>query len=310
MSVFLTSLAVFGALLAGTYCVAGLQRIAALGLGRAIDALALPILEAARLVRQEDLAPRGADGLLFRSAPLVALASIALAALVVPFGPGLVGFDPSIGIFYFIVVLGPFVPAMMNAGWSQNSKEGLLGSFRAAAHLISYEVPLGFAAIGPAMAAESLSTVRIVEGQGGLWYGAWQPVGFAIFLLAALFMTYRHPFDIPKAGSELEGGVLAEYSGPRLLLFRAALDGIFFLLMAMAAVLFLGGWRGPLLPGPLWLALKTFALAYLMLWVDSFAPRLRLDQMLGFAWKVLVPASLVNVALVGAPLLFFFEGGR
>ncbi len=302
-------LVLFG-LLVGAYGVAVLERLTALGPRRLVTALALPVSEAAALLRQEDLAPRGADRLLFRSAPLIVLAVVALVGLVVPVGPGFIGFDPSIGLFYFIVVLSPFVIAMMNAGWSQNSKEGLFGTFRAAAHLISYEVPLGFAAIGPVMAAESLSTMRIVEAQSGLWYAVWQPLGLAIYLLAALFMTFRHPFDIPQAGAELEGGVLSEYTGPRLLLFKMSLDAVFLLLMAMGVDIFFGGWQGPLLAGPIWFALKTGVLTGLVLWAARFAPRLRQDQMLALAWKVLLPASLVNVALVGILALLIPGGGR
>ncbi len=309
MNAFIPASVVFGGLLVGIYGIAVLDRLVRLGPLRTVDALVMPILEALSLIGQQNLIPRNADGLLFRSAPLVALASIALAALVVPVGQGLIGLDTSIGIFFFIVVLGPFVPAMMNAGWGQNSKDGLFGTFRAATHLLSYEVPLGFAAIGPVIAAQSLSTVQIVDRQVTLLYAAWQPLGLAIFLVASLFMTYRHPFDTPLAGSELEGGVLAEYSGLRLLLFKAALDGIFFLLMAMAVVLFFGGWLGPLLPGPLWFAIKTFLLAWGVLWVSRFFPSLRHDQMLGLAWKLLVPASLANVLVVGIPALFLFGGG-
>ncbi len=296
-------------LLAGAYGIAVLERLIALGPRQIVTALVLPISEAAALLRQEDLVPRGADGLLFRSAPLIALAVVALAGLVIPVGPGFIGFDPAIGLFYFIVVLSPFVVAMMNAGWSQNSKDGLFGTFRAAAHLISYEVPLGFAAIGPVMAAESLSTTRIVEAQTGLWYAVWQPLGLAIYLLAALFVTFRHPFDIPQAGTELEGGVLSEYTGPRLLLFKTSLNAVFLLLMAMGVALFFGGWQGPFLAGPIWFALKTGALAGLVLWAARFAPRLRQDQMLTLAWKVLLPASLVNVALVGILALLIPGGG-
>jgi NADH-quinone oxidoreductase subunit H len=304
MSALLSALAALLALLAGAYVVVVLKRALDSGAGGIARAALSPLAEAASLLRQEDLSPRGADGLLFKSAPLVALTVAGLGALVIPLGPGLVGFDPSIGVFYFIVVLGPFVIAMMNAGWGQNTKAGLLGAFRAAPHLISYEVPLGFAVIGPVMAAESLSTVRIVEAQSSLWYAAWQPLGVVIYLVSALFMTYQHPFDIPQAGSELAGGVLAEYSGPRLLLYRIALNALFALLVALGVVVFLGGWQGPLLPAPVWFLLKVLGLAALTLWAVRFMPRLRHDQMLALAWKILLPASLVNVALVGILILF------
>ncbi len=310
MNLFVSSLVVIAGLVLGAYAVAVLDAAVAHGPRWIGAAIVLPLREALALLRQEDLVPRGADGFLFRSAPLVALAAVALAALVIPLGPQLVGFDPAIGLFYFIVVLGPFVIALMNAGWSQNGKEGLFGTFRAAAYLVSYEVPLGFAAIGPVMAAESLSTVRIVEAQRGLWYAVWQPLGLAIYLVTALYTSYRHPFDIPQAGSELEGGVLGEYSGARLLLFKLVLNALFLLLMAMGVVLFFGGWHGPLLPGPVWLVLKTFALAAAVLWTSRFAPRLRHDQMLALAWKILLPASLVNITMVGILALIVPGGGR
>ena len=310
MNALVHVLVVLLGLLLGAYGVAVLQQLTVLGPRHIVTAIMLPIDETAALLRQENLAPRGADGFLFRSAPLIAFATVSLAALVIPLGPDLVGFDPSIGLFYFIVVLGPFVIAMMNAGWSQNAKEGLFGAFRAAAYLISFEVPLGFAAIGPVMAAESLSTVRIVEAQAGLWYAVWQPLGLAIYVVAALMMAFRHPFDIAQAPSELEGGVLAEYAGPRLLLCKVALNAIFVLLMAMGVVLFFGGWHGPLLAAPIWFGLKTFALAAIVLWVTRFLPRLRHDQMLTLAWKILLPASLVNITLVGILALIIPGGGR
>src|SRR6266700_6342766 len=309
MNALLISLEVLLGLFIGTYCIAVLQQLMLLGLRRVGIAFTLPIANAVQLLRQENLVPRGADFFLYRSAPFIALAVVALTALVIPLGPNLIGFDPSIGLFYFIVLLSPFVVAMMNAGWSQNSKEGLLSTFRAAAYLVSYEVPIGFAAIGPAMAAQSLSTQRIVETQAGLWYVVWQPLGLVIYLLAALFVTFRHPFDSALAGDEFEGGVFAEYSGPRLLLFKIALDAIYLILMSMGVVLFFGGWQGPWLPGPVWFVLKTFLLAGIVLWAARFLPRLRHDQILSLSWKILLPASLLNITLVGILTLFISGGG-
>ena len=299
MNSLLIVLGVLGGLLAGAYGVAALQRLLDLGPRRVGTALVLPLTTAFSLLRQTDLTPRAADGWLFHSAPLVALTTAALAALVIPLGPDLLGFDPAIGLFYFVIVFGPFIVAVMNAGWGQNSKAGLFGTFRAAAHLLAYEVPFGFAVIGPVMAAGSLQVSRVVAAQSGLWYAVWQPLGLALYLVSALFLTFRHPFDIPQAGSELGGGVLGEYSGPRLLLFRLALDGLFGVVMAMGVVLFFGGWQGPWLPPAVWMVLKTGALAAAVLWATRFVPRLRQDQMLSLAWKVLLPAALLNVALVG-----------
>jgi NADH-quinone oxidoreductase subunit H len=310
MNMIATSLLVLLGLLIGTYSIAVLQQLVLLGPRHIGAAFSLPVSDALLLLRQENLLPRGADYFLFRSAPFIALGVVALVSLVIPLGPNLVGFDPSIGLFYFLVLLSPFVVAMMNAGWSQNAKVGLFGTFRAAAYLVSYEVPIGFAAIGPVMAAQSLSTQHIVDSQAGLWYVVWQPLGLVIYVLAALFVTFRHPFDSALGGSELEGGVLAEYSGPRLLLFKIALDAIFLLLMSMGVVLFFGGWQGPLLPAPLWFAIKTFVLAGLVLWGGRFLPRLRHDQILTLSWKILLPAALLNITLVGILTLVLTGGSR
>lgn len=290
-------------LLGGVYAVAVLQGIFAFGVRRWPAALVTPLARAATLLSRQPGIPQGADRLLFTSAPLVALATVAVAALVVPLSPTLHAFDPSIGLFYFLVCVGPFAVALMNAGWGANGTLGLFGTFRAAAHLLSYEVPFGFSANGPAMDAESLSTVRVVEAQAGLWFIVWQPLGFAIYVIAALMMSFRRPFDLPQAGSELAGGVLAEYSGGRLLLFRVALDALFVLFAAMGTILFLGGWHGPMLPAPVWFVVKTVVLAAALLALGRAVPRLRHDQMLAFAWKVLLPASLMNVAIVGIAML-------
>lgn len=307
MNPFATSALVFTALLVGAYAIAVVDRVARHGVRRVASALTMPARIAASTFRQQDLAPKGRDRVLLRSSAYLAFATVALGALVIPIGNGLVGFSPSIGLFFFLVVLGPFVVAMFDAGWGSGSKEGVFGAFRAVAHLLSYEVPLGFAAIGPAMAARSLSLTRIVDGQATLWYVVWQPLGFVLFLVTAPVMTYRHPFDLPIA-DEIGGGVLGARAGASLALMRVALDALFLLVMALGATLFLGGWRGPLLPGPLWFALKTLGLAALVLVAARRLPRLRQDQMLSLAWKILLPASLVNVALVGVLALVLPAG--
>jgi NADH-quinone oxidoreductase subunit H len=309
MNILLTSLLVLVCLFIGTYGIAVLEHIVQDGPARITSALMLPLAQGLLPMRQENVEPRHADTFLFRSAPYITWAVIALTALIIPLGPQVIAFNPTIGLFYFIVLLSPFVVGIMNAGWSQNGKEGLFATFRAAAYLISYEVPIGFAAIGPVMAAQSLSTQRIVESQAHLWYVVWQPLGLVIYLLASLFVTFRHPFESAIGGSELEGGVFAEYSGTRLLMFRIALHALFLLLMAMGVVLFFGGWQGPFLPPPLWVVLKTFGLSALVLWVTRFLPRLRSDQMLTFSWKVLLPASLLNITLVGI-LALIIPGGK
>lgn len=232
-----------------------------------------------------------------------------LAAWVVPFGAGRVGGDPAVGLFFFLALLAPVVVALANAGWSANGKFGVVASIRAAAHIVAYEVVLGFAILGPAMAAESLSIVRIVESQQELWNVVWQPLGIALYLVSVMMAAYRAPFDTPFAGSELTGGVLGEYGGARLLVFRAALAALLFIVAAVGAAVYLGGWHGPpgigrFLPGPVWMLLKSYALVAVILWVGRLVPRVGHEQMLAFAWKVVLPVSFVNLTLVGVLMLW------
>ena len=297
-SAWLPALVTLLALLVGAYALAALDRLFALGLRAWRNALLAPLVEGAALLRQRATRPTKPDDLLFRTAPLIALVVAGLTALALPVGPGVGGFDPSIGLFYFIVLFSPLIIAVMNAGWSQNANVGVFATFRAAASLISYEVPLGFAMIGAPMAAQSLAIGRIVSAQSGLWFAVWQPLGLVIYLISAFVVCFRHPFDSPLAGSELEGGAFAEYSGARLLLFKIALNAVFLVLLAMGVELFFGGWQGPWLPGPIWLVSKTLLLAAVVMGLSRFAPRLRHDQILTLCWKALVPAVLFNIVLV------------
>lgn len=296
-------------LAAGAYGVAVLERcIVAPGAGRAgVRVLLQPFASAVRLFRAPNNLPLRPDGALFGTAPVTALVIVAMTAWVIPFGPDSAAGNPSVGLFYFVVLLGPVVVALANAGWSTNGKYGLIASMRAISHIIAYEVVMGFAILGPAMAAESLSIVSIVEAQQTMWYGIWQPLGLVLYLASALFTIYRPPFDTPLT-PEIAGGALAEYSGPRLLLFRAALAALLFVVSAAGAAIYLGGWQRPpligwLLPGAAWMLLKSFALAALLLWAGRHSPRFGHERMLTFSWKVILPLSFVNLAFVGILIL-------
>ena len=279
------------------------------GTRRASLALVQPLAATISLLRAQVAVPARPDTALFRSAPFVALGAVMLAAWVVPFGPGRVGGDPAVGLFLFLALLAPVVVALANAGWSTNGKFGVVAGIRAVAHIVAYEVVLGFALLGPAMVAESLSVVRIIEAQRALWNVVWQPLGLVLYLVSVMMAAYRAPFDTPFAGSELAGGVLAEYGGARLLVFRAALAALLFLVAAVGAALYLGGWHGPpvigrFLPGPAWMLLKSYALVALMLWVGRRMPRVGHEQMLAFSWKIVLPVSFVNLTLVGVLMLW------
>lgn len=295
---------------AAAYGTAVLERfVAPDGAGRrSLRAVLQPAVSALRLLSAKQPAPPNPDGALLYSAPVVALVAVALAAWVIPFAPRARGAETPIGLFIFIVLLGPVVVALANAGWGANGKYGLFASMRAISHIIAYEVVMGFAILGPAMAAESLSLVRIVEAQHAWWFGLWQPLGLVLYLAAALMAAYRRPFDTPLAGSELAGGVAAEYGGPILLLLRATLSALLFLVAAVGAALYLGGWYGPPVVGPLlpgwgWMLLKTYAVVALLLWVGRRTPRFGHEHMLAFSWKVVLPLSFLNLAVVGVLIL-------
>lgn len=262
-------------------------------------ALAEPLARGLRLARAPGRRLARADGLLWASAAAVAAASVVLAYAVVPLAPGQVPLDISLGLFYAMIVLGPLMVAFMNAGWGTNGKLGVLASFRAAAHVIGYEVTFGFAVLGPAMMAGSLSAVRIVEAQERVWFVVLQPGSFAVYLASALVLAYRYPFDLPFAGAELAGGVAREYAGLERAILASARHALTGLVAATGTVMFLGGWQGPLLPPVVWTVLKTAVLVAALTSLPLVLPRLRLDQMLAFAWKGVITFALVNIVLVG-----------
>ena len=317
LSGLITGLAQLGAVLVGAYFTAYLDnRLAAAASSQTATTsmvgpggLLQPLADALRLFFRRDNRLARADHLLFRSAPIVAFVAVFLVFSIVPWDVGLIGRDLNVGLFFFLAILGPVTIALMNATWGANSKNGVLAAYRAGAHLFSYEITIGFAIIGPVMEAQSLSMQKIVAGQGHFWYVVLQPLGFAIYFVSALIMSFRAPFDLPLAGSELAGGLLAEYSGARYGLYRLTLQALAFLLAAIGTALFLGGWQGlplvgPFLPGWLWFLLKTFGLLALMLGVGYRLPRLRVDQMLALAWKILLPMALFNILLIGIISLF------
>lgn len=243
-----------------------------------------------------------ADRWLLPAGPLVALCGVALGMVVIPFGPGLVGKDLGIGVFYFIVVIDFVVLGVALAGWGANTGDAVEACYRIVAQLVAYVVPLGLAIVGAIMMARSLSTVHIVEAQSRLWYIVTQPIGFALYLVTGLMQSYRAPFS-EAFDKSIGGGVLGVAGGWTALLWRITLGGLLFLVAGMGATLYLGGWQGPLLPGWLWMLLKTFALMALMLWLGRKVSPFSTAKMLALAWKVLIPVGLANVLIVGGLIL-------
>ncbi len=234
--------------------------------------------------------------------------SLSCGTVVLPFGPDLVARDLGIGVFYFIVVIDFVVLGVALTGWGANTPGAVESCYRIVAQLVAYVVPLGLAYVGAIMMAHSLSTTRIVEAQSGLWFIVLQPIGFALYVVSGLMQSYRHPFLEPFADG-IGGGILSVVGGWSALLWRIALAGVLFLVAAMGAVLFLGGWSGPWLPPPVWMAVKTYALMALMLWLGRLARPLSTAEMLALSWRVLIPVGLANVLVVGILILLHVGPG-
>lgn len=251
---------------------------------------------------QHNLDFLNADRWLLPAGPVVAFVGVALGMVVLPFGPSLIGRDLGIGVFYFIVVIDFVVLGLALSGWGANAPDAVEVCYRVVAQLVAYVVPLGLAYVGVIMMARSLSTVTIVKAQSNLWFIVLQPIGFLLYLVTGLLQSYRAPFLEPFA-AWIGCGVLGASGGWSALLWRAVLLGLLFVVAAMGAVLYLGGWNGPWMPGWAWMLIKTYALMALMLRLGRRVRLLSTAEMLAFSWKVLIPVGLVNVLLVGGMIL-------
>ena len=280
-----------------------------LGPNRAgIFGLLQPIADAVKLLCKEDIVPDAADGAIFRLAPAVVAVTAMLMFAVVPLGPDLVLFgrpvpmvisDLNVGVLFVFALSSLGVYGVALGGWASNSKFALLGGIRGAAQMISYELSLGLSLVPVVMLAGSFSLTAIVDAQAGLPFIVLQPISFAIFVISAMAESKRIPFDLPEAENELGAGFHMEYSGMRFGLFFLGEYVHIQVLGALTAVFFLGGWHGPLLPPIVWLMIKIFVVAVIMIWIRGTLPRLRYDQLMALGWKVLIPASLINIVLTG-----------
>lgn len=257
------------------------------------------IMDALKLLQKEDLTPRDADRVVFNLAPFLVFMPTIAAALVIPFGEGAVVRDLNIGVLFLFAITTMNVIAILAGGWASNSKYSLLGGFRSAAQLISYEVPLVLSALGAVMVAGTLKTGAIVAAQKDIWFIVYQPLGFLIFLLAGTAEVNRTPFDIPEAEQELVAGFNVEYSGMKFAMFFLAEFANMFIFAAIAVTLFLGGWQGPWLPGELWFLGKTLFVVFILMLFRWTYPRLRPDQLMAFSWKFLLPLAFLNLLVTG-----------
>jgi NADH-quinone oxidoreductase subunit H len=344
----------------------------------------LSVVHGLKVLMKEDFTPTGADSLVFTWAPVVTYLASVMTLLVIPFAPGLFGQDLNLGLLYFFAIGGLAVVGLLMAGWSSYNKYSLLGGLRAAAQVVSYEIPLTLSVVGLLLLAGTMSLNQLVLNQAG-WFTDWyifqQPLGALIFFIAATAEANRTPFDLTEADSEIVAGFATEYSGMRFGFFFFAEYVNVFIVSALFVTLFLGGWNAPfaipdawriqlsldpasfnigllfilaLVPlvltllfaapfwllssrirwwqaliigfvlanlfivalvvawayigldwvaGILWFMLKTYALVFTFVWMRGTLPRVRIDQLMGFAWKWLLPASLLNLFVTAAAII-------
>ncbi len=302
------------------------------------EGLFQPVADGVKMFTKEDIVPDAADKWVHFIAPCVVVAPTMLMFAVVPWGPGMVPVDMHVGLLFFFAISSISAVGLMAAGWASNNKFALLGAMRAVAQMVSYEIPAVLSLLAIVMITGSLSIVGLIAHQGGLiisssdvagipdlglgWF-VFTPVGFLAFVcffIAALAEGERTPFDIPEADSEIVAGYMTEYSGMKFGLFYLAQYVLNFLLCAITAVIFFGGWQGPgvgwlyaqgvsplnpegawvfnLLAGVLgvfYFLAKTYFFFFVMIWIRGAYPRLRVDQLMDFGWKFLIPLTLVNI---------------
>lgn len=267
------------------------------------------LADGVKLLLKEDLIPEGADTILFLIAPgLLTFTTLAVFALI-PFGGNihlfghtvpLVISDLDIGVLVFLALSSIGVYSVALGGWASNSKFSLIGAVRGVAQMISYELPLSLSLVPVFMMAGSLSLTDIVNAQASYPFIVVQPVSAAIFFICSVAESKRIPFDIPEGENELQAGFHTEYSGMRFALFFLGEYVNMILFGALMAIFFLGGWRGPLLPGPIWLLIKIAIIPFLLVWTRGTLPRMRYDHLMHFCWKVLMPIALANIVVTGA----------
>lgn len=272
------------------------------------------IADMIKLLSKEDITPTAADRVLYNAAPLVSFASVVLIWAVIPFTPFHFGVDLEIGALYFVAIASFGTLAIMVAGWASNNKYALLGAFRVVSLLVSYEVPLVFALLVPVLLAGSMSLLDIVNAQTGMWFVVLSPLAFVIFYVSSQAETGRAPFDLIEAESELVAGFNIEYSGMKFGMFFAAEFLHVFTNGILMALLFFGGWMGPLYyESPLiafaWLGAKGGLIYLTTLWLRNTVPRLRIDQIMAFNWKFLVPLSIANLIFISLALKVMQEIG-
>lgn len=277
-----------------------------------------PIADAVKAIFKEELTPSRADKLIFVLAPILTVFPMLVMTAVVPWGeqPYWQFSNINVGVLYILAVASISVYGVTLGGWASNNKLGLLGALRSTAQMISYELTLGLAFVGPILLAGSMGILDIVLAQKKLWYIFLQPLGFILYYIATLAEANRGPFDMPEAEQELVAGYVTEYSGMKFAVFFMAEYGKMIAVAMIGASLFLGGFLSPIgflskVPvlgilfgnGPHWLMLKTLIWLYTMIWIRATLPRVRFDQLMTLGWKVFFPLGLLNVVVTAIAII-------
>lgn len=267
-----------------------------------------PIADVIKLISKEDILPSWADRPIYWIAPLAIFVPAIAIWVTIPFSESLVLQNLDLGLFYIVAISILSVLGLVMAGWGSANKYAMLGALRAVGQLISYEIPFIMAILGVAMLSQSLSLIDIVNDQSRIANIIVQPLGFFIFLVAGLAELGRTPFDIYHAESEVVGGPFVEYSGAHWAIIQLAEYVNTFAVAALIALMFLGGWSWPSMPfsglaynllSLMWFLVKIYGVVLLIFWIRGTYPRLRIDQLMSFGWKVLVPVSFINIIFTG-----------
>lgn len=271
-----------------------------------------------KVLAKEDFTPDQADRPVFTMAPWMVFMAAAMSMLVIPFAPGLVALDSEISVIYFFAIIGLSVIGLLVAGWASYNKYSLLGGLRSAAQMVSYEIPLTLSIVGVVILTGTLSFTQIIDWQHQHgWTLLWQWVGLPVFFIASTAEINRTPFDMVEADSEIVAGFATEYSGMRFGFFFFAEYVSLFIMSAILVTLFFGGWLAPwpfpaelsgfggMIYGLFWFLLKTYFFVFVSIWSRATLPRVRVDQLMGMAWKVLLPLAIVNLFVTAIVVVVF-----
>lgn len=256
-----------------------------------------------KLICKEIIIPKKADKVVFLIAPVLIFVPTLMVFAVIPLGKNMAPIDMNIGVFYVLAIASLSTLIFWMGGWASNSKYSLIGSMRVVAQMVSYELPLVLGLLGVIMIAGSLKMSDIIAAQEHTWFIFTQPIAFLIYFIAAVAETNRCPFDLVEGESEIISGPYTEYGGMAFAMYFLAEYANIMVICAMATIMFLGGWHAPFgldfIPSWVWFFLKMYALIFLVMQLRWTYPRIRVDQLMGFSWKVLVPLALANIFITG-----------